>query len=317
MVPVHAMWRARRPEQAAPADPFRRRTVSFAAFILLGIKISIVITVLGLGLSTVRGEATSLFHDPARLVRSLIAMQLIVPLAAIFVDRTFEIEPSVKIALLTLSVSPVPPLWPRRSLQAGGEEAYTIGLLVVSAALSVVIIPMTLALIQSVFSIPLRTSPIAIANVALLTIIAPLLIGIEIRKLWPRFAHRASDRVIRAGFGLLVLCAIPLVVRLLPAIATLIGDGTVLTMIAIALTGLGAGHLLGGPTENDRLVLALASATRHPAIALTIATANFPNEKLVPAAVILYLLVSFVVTTPYLKWSKRHADQHRPIMALR
>ena len=291
--------------------------MSLAAFIMLGIKISIVITVLGLGLSTAPGHATSLFHDPIRLVRSLLAMQLIVPLAAIFVDRTFEIEPAVKIALLCLSVSPVPPIWPRRSMQAGGEEAYTIGLLVASAALSILIIPVTLEIIQSIFSVSLRTSPLAIANVALLTIIAPLLIGIEIRKLWPRFAHRVAPRVISIGFGLLVLCVIPLVVKLSPAIGSLIGDGTVLAMIAIALVGVGAGHLLGGPTESDRLVLALASATRHPAIALTIATANFPDEKLVPAAVVLYLLVSFAVTTPYLKWSKRHADQHRPIMALR
>ena len=291
--------------------------MSLAAFIVLGIKVSIVITVLGLGLSTAPPHATSLFHDPIRLVRSLMAMQLIVPLAAIFVDRTFEIEPAVKIALLTLSVSPVPPIWPKRTLHAGGEEAYTIGLLVASAALSIVIIPLTLEIIRSIFSVSLRTSPFAIANVALLTIIAPLLIGIEIRKLWPAFAHRVAARVIQIGFGLLVLGIIPLVVRLSPAIGSLIGDGTVLAMIAIALVGLGAGHLLGGPTESDRLVLALASATRHPAIALTIATANFPDEKQVPAAIVLYLLVSFVVTTPYLRWSKRHADQHRPIMALR
>jgi BASS family bile acid:Na+ symporter len=245
-------------------------------------------------------------------------MQLIVPLAAIFVDRTFELESAVKIALITLSVSPVPPVWPKRSLQAGGEQAYTIGLLVVTATLSIVIIPITLAITESIFSIPLRTSPLAIGNVALLTIIAPLLIGIEIRKLWPRFAHRAAPRVVKAGFALLMLSALPLLLKLLPAITTLFGDGAVLAMVAIALVGLLAGHLLGGPTDNDRLVLALASATRHPAIALTIATANFPDEKLVPAAVVLYLLVSLVVTTAYLKWSKRHADEsHRPIMALR
>ncbi|HEY2379280.1 MAG TPA: hypothetical protein VGH98_25080 [Gemmatimonadaceae bacterium] len=289
-----------------------------AQLILLGTKLSIIITVLGLALSTARGDATSLFREPARLASSMIAMLLIMPIFAILLARTFDLDAPVKIALIALSVSPVPPIWPKRSIQAGGEASYTIGLLVASAIGSIVIIPIAVAIIQNIFSVPLHASVAAVSNVALMTVLAPLFIGIEIRRLWPRFAHRVASQVVKAGFTVLVLCALPLLFKLLPALAALIGDGTLLIMIAFVLVGLGAGHLLGGPTDNDRMVLALASATRHPAIALTIATANFPNEKLVPAAVILYLLVSVIVTTPYLKWSKRHAEErHRPIMALR
>jgi BASS family bile acid:Na+ symporter len=292
--------------------------VSAAALVLLGIKISIVITVLGIGLSTRRGDATSVFRDPAQLVRSLLAMQVIVPLFAIFVVRTFDLEIPVKIALVALSVSPVPPIWPKRTLQAGGEQAYTIGLLVASSTLSILIIPSAVEMMESIFSVPVRVSPASIGNVAFVTVLLPLFVGIEIRRLWPRFANRASETVIKTGFALLVLCAVPLLVKSLPAMASLIGNGTLLTMIALVLVGLGAGHLLGGPVEGERTVLGLACATRHPAIALTIAMANFPNERLVPAAIILYLLVSFIVSTPYVMWNKRHADQsHRPIMALR
>jgi BASS family bile acid:Na+ symporter len=289
--------------------------VSAAALVLLGIKISIVITVLGIGLSTTRGDATSVFRDPVQLVRSLLAMQVIVPLFAILVVRTFDLEIPVKIALIALSVSPVPPIWPKRTLQAGGELAYTIGLLVASSLLSILIIPSAVYMMESIFSVPLRMSPASIGSIVFVTVILPLFVGIEIRRLWPRFANRASETVTKAGFALLVLCALPLLVKSLPAMASLIGNGTLLTMIALVLVGLGAGHLLGGPVEGERTVLGLASATRHPAIALTIATANFPNE-LVPAAIVLYLLVSFIVSTPYVVWNKRHADRsHRPILA--
>jgi BASS family bile acid:Na+ symporter len=290
--------------------------VSAAALVLLGIKISIVITVLGIGLSTTRSDATSVFRDPAQLVRSLLAMQVIVPLFAILVVRTFDLEIPVKIALVALAVSPVPPIWPKRTLQAGGELAYTIGLLVASSVLSILIIPSAVALIESIFSVPMRISPASIASIVFVTVIIPLFVGIEIRRVWPRFANRASEMVTKAGFALLVLCALPLLVKSLPAIGSLIGNGTLLTMIALVLVGLGAGHLLGGPVEGERTVLGLACATRHPAIALTIATANFPNEKFVPAAIVLYLLVSFIVSTPYVLWNKRHADRsHRPILA--
>ena len=292
--------------------------MSTTELVVLGVKISIIITVLGLGLSTARGDATSVFRDPPQLVRSLLAMQVIVPLAAILIARTFDLDPPVKIALVALSVSPVPPIWPKRTVHAGGEQAYTIGLLFASAVLSILIIPSAVELMKNVFSIPLRTSPAAVGNLAFLTVLAPLFVGIEIRRLWTGFAHRWASTVVKAGFVLLALCTVPLLLKTLPGMIALIGNGTLLTMIVYVLVGLGAGHVLASPVPQERTVLALACATRHPAIALAIATENFPNEKLVLAAILLYLLVSVVVSVPYLKWVNRHADRsQRPIMALR
>ena len=87
---------------------------------------------------------------------------------------------------------------------------------------------------------------------------------------------------------------------------SLIGNGTITVMIVLAVVGLASGHLLGGPDPDDRVVLALASATRHPGIAIAIAQANFPDQKLAPAAIVLYMLVSAIASAPYLKWTARH-----------
>jgi BASS family bile acid:Na+ symporter len=43
-------------------------------------------------------------------------------------------------------------------------------------------------------------------------------------------------------------------------------------------------------------VLALATTSRHPAIAIAIAHANFPQQKLAVPAIVLYLIVSGIVT---------------------
>jgi BASS family bile acid:Na+ symporter len=75
--------------------------------------------------------------------------------------------------------------------------------------------------------------------------------------------------------------------------------------VVFALVGLAAGHLLGGPDPENRIVLALSTATRHPGIAIAIAAANFPDQKAAPAAVLLYLIVSALVAKPYLTWVKR------------
>jgi BASS family bile acid:Na+ symporter len=59
-------------------------------------------------------------------------------------------------------------------------------------------------------------------------------------------------------------------------------------------------------------VLALSTTTRHPAIAVAIAQSNFPDQKLVPAAILLYLLVSAVAAVPYLGWTKRRQEAGNP-----
>jgi bile acid:Na+ symporter, BASS family len=113
-----------------------------------------------------------------------------------------------------------------------------------------------------------------------------------------------------AASGLVIL------VKLWPAIVSLVGDGTLLAMIAFAVIGLAVGHFLGGPRTAERSVLALACSSRHPAIAIAIAQVNFPSQNLVPAAVILYLLVSTVLAAPYMKRLGRSAPQRaRPVVA--
>ena len=91
----------------------------------------------------------------------------------------------------------------------------------------------------------------------------------------------------------------------MPAVLSLLGNGSVLALAAFVVVGLIAGHLLGGPNADDRLVLALATATRHPMIALTVAKVNFPDEPMLGATVLLYLLVGLIIGIPYQVWQKR------------
>jgi len=54
-------------------------------------------------------------------------------------------------------------------------------------------------------------------------------------------------------------------------------------------------------------VLAPSTASRHPGVALAIATANFPQEKSVMGAILLSLVISLIVSVAYLAWWPRLA----------
>jgi BASS family bile acid:Na+ symporter len=74
----------------------------------------------------------------------------------------------------------------------------------------------------------------------------------------------------------------------------------------IILTGLGAGHALGGPDRATRGALALTAASRHIGFAIAAATAVAPQST--PAIVgtaILYFLLRRVLVIPYVRRMSR------------
>jgi BASS family bile acid:Na+ symporter len=75
----------------------------------------------------------------------------------------------------------------------------------------------------------------------------------------------------------------------------LIGDGTLHSAATFALVGFIADHLLGKPNRENSRVLAIATASRHPGIAAAIAHTNFPEQKLVLPAIVLYVIVSGIL----------------------
>jgi BASS family bile acid:Na+ symporter len=104
---------------------------------------------------------------------------------------------------------------------------------------------------------------------------------------------------------LLAVAIVPVLLKMWPDMMLLLGNGTLIAILAFIGAGLALGHLLGGPDPEDRAVLALATATRHPGVAMVIASGNFPGEKLVAPALLLYLIMATIASIPYLKWLKR------------
>jgi BASS family bile acid:Na+ symporter len=279
--------------------------MTLASIILLAVKVSIALTVLSLGLRVRPHDLTELVRQPGLLLRSVLSMYVALPLFAVALVTVFNLHPAVKIALVALSVSPVPPVFPKKAQKAGGSSSYAFALLVTAAVLSIVLIPVSVELFERAFGTPARMSPVTVAVLVLTTILAPLAAGMLIGGLTPGFADRIAKPVMLVATVLLLATAVPVLITSMPAIWLLIGNGTLAAFLAFALFGLIVGHLLGGPEWDHRSVLALSTSSRHPGMAIAIATTNFPAQKLSVAAVLLYLLVSAIVSIPYLKWHSR------------
>lgn len=273
--------------------------------VMLALQISIITMVFGFGLKASFGDLLYVVRRPGLLVRSLLAMFVIMPIVTVVLVRAFDFIRAIEIALVALSISPVPPLLPKREGKAGGLMSYALGLMATFGALSIILVPLVLELLQRVFGLSVGVSPGSIASVVLVMILAPLVAGAVIRALAPGAAHRLAGPATQLATIILVLGALPLLVATLPAAWGLIGDGTIVAIVVFVATGLVVGHLLGGPEPDHASVLALSTACRHPAIAFGVASSNFPEERF-GGAIILYMIVSALVATPYVMWRKKH-----------
>jgi BASS family bile acid:Na+ symporter len=282
--------------------------MTIAQLIVMALKASIIVIVFALGLKTAPSDWVWLLRRPALLARSLIAMNVIMPLFAIAAVKLMHLNFAVAVALIALSLSPVPPLLPRKEMKAGGGAPYAADLLAIAAALSIIWIPIAIEIVERVFGVPLAVSPWSVAKVVGEMVLIPLVAGAIVGRFARARADRIAPMLAKAGGVVLTLGLILILFKFWRAALGQIGDGTLIAFAAFIVVGLVVGHFLGGPNEGERTVLALSSASRHPGMALAIAHLNFPDEHAVPAAILLYLLVSALITLPYVRWRKLSGD---------
>jgi BASS family bile acid:Na+ symporter len=282
------------------------------ALVKLVLMTGIVLTVLSIGLCARPADTLLLLRNPKLGVRAMVSMFVLTPLFVIGLAGAVQLGPADRAALFALSISPMPPILPRRQAIVGGEGNYIIGLSVLAALVSIVITPIVVWLVGRLFGVTTVFDPVALLRVLAITVAAPLAAGILIAHFWPR-AVALSTLIGRIALVLLLASAVIVLVKEAPEMAERVGNGILLVTIAIVLFGLLVGHLLGGPDSGNRGALALATSARHPGVAISLATATFPlDQKAIVATILLFVLVNVALTLPYVLWRRRLARSTVP-----
>jgi BASS family bile acid:Na+ symporter len=230
------------------------------------------------------------------------------PIVAVTLTRLFDFRQTVEIVLIALAISPVPPLLPQKQTQAGGATHYALGLMAVFGLVAVVIVPLELEILERISGRFLAIPPYTVARIILVSTFLPLAAGMFVHAVLPRLAA-AMERVVMVVARLLLpVAAVALAILTAPAMWALIGDGTIVAMVLFLVSGLAIGHALGGREPNYAVALALCTAYRHPAIAFSIASVNFPEQRF-GGAIVLYMIVGLIVGFPYVVRQRRRLQQ--------
>ena len=162
-----------------------------------------------------------------------------------------------------------------------------------------VVVPLTAVLMGLLLDLPrpIRVGLLAIAVAP----IPPILPGRQLKSGGSpaHVAAHVATWASRMGTVLLLVAVIGILIKAGPPMISLVRGNAMLAIVGMAAIAVGAGHWTGGPNPSDRLILAFASAMRHPGLALAVATANLPHEPRMLAAILLYVLVALTMTTLY------------------
>jgi BASS family bile acid:Na+ symporter len=259
--------------------------------------IAVPLAVLGLGLRSATLQPGYFWRRRSLWWRSLLATCVLVPAFAIGLTLALRLPPTVGLGLTLLALSPSAPLAPRQALRLGGDPVYAFHLHLTLALLSVVILPPALGLLGRALHIPLRAEMRPIVLTLLLGQVVPLGVGLAVRALSPKLAAPLGKIATAVGNVLLAVLLVIVVVTSGRDIASL-GGASLGAIFVVAVAALLVGHAVGGPARETRRVLAIESASRHPGVALLVATVNLPGENVLPA-IGAYLIVSLLVVLAY------------------
>lgn len=213
---------------------------------------SLILAVIAVGLQSRWSDLVYALYRPLLILRGIAAVNVLVPLTAVTLVSILALDPVVKAGIILMAVSPLSPIVPGNMLKAGATSSFTTGLCVVLVLLSILIVPLTLALLSQAFPADVRFSPIAAAELAISSILLPLLIGLVHNALFPTFAWKAAKIAQTLSGAGLMLYMLVTTATLWDSMVALLGDGGLLAIVLTIGTGLLAGHILGGPGSNDR-----------------------------------------------------------------
>jgi BASS family bile acid:Na+ symporter len=269
--------------------------------------------VVAIGMRARPHDSLLLLRRPELGVPAMVTMFVLQPAFVLLVVWILDLQVGVGATLLAFSVAPVLPPWGKKAYGPGAATDYVIGLEVLSAVVSILVVPVWIWIVQGVFGVHTARDPWSVEIILLATIGLPLAVGMGLTRWKPASSARMAFLIDRIGGIILLTGMVALIVLRWRLIFDVIGSGTVVVILLVIAFGLLVGHLMGGPDPRRRGALASANVSRHPAVALLLASSALPDHR--PAAlgtVIIYLLANMVVPIPYERWLKRVAAGGNP-----
>ena len=233
----------------------------------------------------------SQIFDPLRNARlvmlTLVANFVLMPLGAFALAKVLWLDEPLGVGLLLLGCAAGAPFLPKLAQLAKGNLPFAVGAMVLLMVITVAyLIPIVLPLLLPGVTV----NPVKIAQSLVLLMLLPLAIGLFVKARYEATAARVKPPLDRLSNVSLILLIVLITVVNFDKVLQVFGTRGILAGLLFIALGFCIGWMLGGPGNDTRPVLALATAQRNIAAALVVGSQSFSDPKVVVMVIVVAIL---------------------------
>ena len=244
------------------------------------------VVMFGMGLTLRLQDFKIVFSRPKDVVIGCLAQFTVMPLLAWALSRLFQLDEALALGVVLVGCCPGGTASNVITYLAKGDLALSVGMTGVSTLLAPFLTPL-LTWVLAGKSVNVDVSSMFLS--ILWVVILPIVVGLTIKALWPRFTEKAVDYL--PAFSSV---AIALIVAIIIAANAdkLLAGGLVIVLVVMLhnICGLGVGYLIGrllGLSEPKKRAISIEVGMQNSGLASSLATLHFAAYPLatIPGAI--------------------------------
>ncbi|WP_242110737.1 bile acid:sodium symporter family protein [Luteimonas aquatica] len=259
--------------------------------IKLALPIAIAVIMCGIGLTLRGGDFRRIAEHPKPVWVGVLGHYLLLPGLGFAVASLFPMSPELAVGLVLVAACPSGSTSNALTFLARGNVALAVTLTVISALVTFLSVPLLVNLALQAFGGQAREIRLPVGQTVLhlaALVLAPVLLGMAIRRFAPGFAQRVEPWVSRFSLGFLLLLIVAIAVserERLPAWLAQLGPAA----LTLCCAAVGLGFLLGracGLALRDAITIGMEVGVQNSTLAIVIALSLLQSPQIaMPGAV--------------------------------
>src|SRR5512143_3514062 len=264
------------------------------------ILIYVISGMLALGLSQTVKQIIEPLKDVRITISAVVASYIILPLLAASIARLFGLDPSLRYGMVLLAMAAGAEVGPIFTAKSNANVSLSGGILAMSIGITIIYIPLMLGLFLPDGRFEVKHLLLKL----ILTIVAPMLLGLFIRSRFEKIADTTEKDLHLISRLFVILLLLTLIGLYYKQIIGLFGTYAILAGVIYVVAGFGIGYLLGWPERSTMLAMGFMHGARNASVAVMVANSVFsdlPNVMLMIATVVVLILVILILAWYFLK----------------
>ena len=248
----------------AVLQPIPTKTINY----LLGV------VMFGMGLALNLHDFQVVFSRPKDIIIGCLAQFTVMPLLAWGLTKVFQLDEALALGVILVGCCPGGTASNVITYLAKGDLALSVGMTGVSTVLAPLLTPL-LTLLLAGESIHVDVAGMLLS--ILWVVILPIVLGLVIKSLWPKFTEKAMD-YLPAFSSVAIAFTVSIVIS--ANASKLLASGMLIILVVMLhnLFGLGLGYLIGrllGMSEPKKRAVSIEVGMQNSGLASSLATLHF------------------------------------------